>query len=325
MYIAKTIAGIEEIAAHELKGKVICQETIAYSRQRKDPRTVSTIYRAVEKFTFSSRAEIKERVRSVMKKFKKGQVYSIQCKRKGKHEFKSVDIISDVSFLFRDEGYSIDYKEYAKVIYIDIIDAVCIIGFLLRDNVCKRPYRVRHNNKSVNACLAAALIKISRVKKNESVLDPLCKDGIIPLEAKMAKIKRVYALDPNKNNVRNALINCKYAKTRIVPRCYEVNWIDTLFKRRSIDHIITNLFISKRDSEPEKFLREFFDQAQFVVKKGVTVIANKPEMVKGGVKGFSLVRERRVCIGEMVYSILQFKRATEQSARTRSKRFAHSF
>jgi len=308
MFIAKTINGLEDIAAKEVKGKIILPQTIAFSKPKKNPRAVNTIFELVKHTTFSSIQEITTAAESLTKKLKRKEIYDIRCSRKGEHPFKSVDVATEVGAMLREKGYIIDYKNSQKTIMIDIVNNHCILGILKQQEMCKRPYRVKYNNKSISACIAAALIMIANPKKTDSILDPLCKDGIIPVEAAMFKIKKIHALDPLKNNVRNALINCKYAKTKIVPQCYEINWLDTLFKKESIDHIITNILISKHDKEPEKIIKEFFHQAEFITKDAVTIITNKPELIKNTPTIFTLTEERKISVGEMQYTILKYKK-----------------
>jgi hypothetical protein len=307
-FIAKTIKGIEDITAAEVKGKIILPQTIEYAKEVKDPRTVTMIYELLDKITFSSIEDIAKKAEPVSKKLKKTIKYDILPIREGTHAFKGVDVAKEVGRVFRDQGYTIDYKEPQQTIIIDIIDNNILFGLLLHKDLAKRQHRIRHNNKSINACIAAALIKIAEVKKTEIILDPCCKDAIIPLEAAKQGIKEISAIDPLKNNVRNAVINCKYAKTTITPQCYELTWLDTLFKKQSITHLITNLLISKHDEEPEKNIKELFHQADFAVKKSIVIITNKPEIVKATPSTFSLQKEWTVSVGEMKYVILRYIR-----------------
>jgi 23S rRNA G2445 N2-methylase RlmL len=305
MYIAKTLEGLEETAAEELKGKKILQQRIAFTSKKRDPRTINTTYKLITSFTFPSLEKLVTKANALTKTIKKSGSYNIKCSRTGKQNFKSVDVIKEVGTLLREEGYTINYKQYKKTIYIDIINNTCFIGMLIKENLCKRQYRIKHNNKSINACIAAAMIKEAKIKKTETLLDPCCKDAIIPLEAHRLGIKKIYALDPVKNNVRNAMLNCRYAKTKIKPQCYEISWLDTLFKKASIDHVITNLPISKHDKEPEKFMKEFFHQTKFITKKTITIITTKPAIIKENTK-LKPIKEINITIGDMKYAILQF-------------------
>ncbi len=306
MYIAKTITGLEDISAEELKGKVILPQTVLFKKLKKDPRTVDTIYNLFKQFTFSSINDIASSIKDITKSLDKKTKYDIFCLRKGSHQFKSVDVAKEFGMTLRENGFKIYYKDPKKTIIIDIIDQNCLIGLLVKNNICKRPYRIKYNNRSISSCIAASLIKMANAKKKDVILDPLCKDAIIPLEAYKQGIANISAIDPLKNNIRNAVINCRYAKTKIIPQCYEINWLDTLFKKHSINHIITNMLISKRDEEPEKLIKEFFHQAEFVVKDSITIITNKPDLIKNVSSSFKLAKEIKVSVGEMYYTILKY-------------------
>ena len=218
MYIGKTISGLEDLAVKEVKGEIVLSQTVAFKKLIKNPRTINTVYELAEKSTFSSIADIVKASEKIEKMLKKKERYDIYCSRKGDHLFKSVDVIKEVGAMLREKGFSIDYKEPQKTIFIDIMNEHCLIGMLIQQDLGKRPYRVKYNNKSISACIAAAVVMVANPKKTDSILDPFCKDAIIPVEAHMLKIKKIHAIDPLKNNVRNAVINCKYAKTKIVPQ-----------------------------------------------------------------------------------------------------------
>ncbi len=312
MYIAKAIQGLEDIAADEVKGEVILPQTVLFKKQKKEYRTISVVYELMKRFTFSSSEDVVKEIASLNNKLEKKKRYQLVCSRKGDHPFKSMDIVKEAGMMLREKGLTVDYKDYEKTVYIDVIDNNCLIGILLKDNLCKRPYRIKHNNKSISACIAAALIKIAGAKKTDTILDPFCKDAIIPIEACKQKIKNVHAIDSLKNNIRNAAINCKFAKTNIMPKCYEINWLDTLFKKGSVNHIITNILLSKHDNEPEKLLKEFFHQADFVVKDAITIITNKPDLIKNDMRPFTNIMEKKVSVGEMNYAILKLVRNKSQ-------------
>ena len=308
MYIAKTMSGMEDIAAKEVKGKAILPQTVTFAKEKKDVRTINMTYELFNQITFASLNDIVKGTDKFIKELKKKEKYEIRCVRKGEHPFKSVDAATEVGTYLREKGIIIDYKEAKQAIIIDIIDNNCLFGVIKEKELCKRQYRVKYNNKSISSCIAAAVIMFANPKKTDVILDPLCKDGVIPVEAHMLGIKKIHAIDPIKNNVRNAVINCKYAKTKITPQCYEVTWLDTLFKKNDIDHIITNILLSKHDKEPEKFVKEFFHQAEFIVKEAVTIITNKPEIIKNNASPWKVKDEKNITVGEMYYTAIKFKK-----------------
>ena len=309
MFIAKTVEGLEEVAAKEVGGKRLMRRRVVCEKLRRGLKTVDVVYEVWKKFNFSDGSDVIKKVSALMGKLRKGKVYALACSREGDHSFKSVDVMMGVGAKWREQGYKIDYKKFDQVVMIDIDGDWCGVGKLVSDGLCKRPYRVKHNNRSVSSCIAAGVIKIAGVKKSESLLDPFCKDGVIPVEAWMMGIRKVHALDPIKNNVRNAAVNCQFAKTGIVPKCYEATWLDTLFKKGSVDHMVTNMCIGKYDEEPEKVVKELFHQADFVVKKAVTVITNREDMLRKAAGGWKVAYEGVVRVGGMVYQVVKFERS----------------
>jgi len=233
----------------------------------------------------------------------------VNCQREGKHAFKSVDVEQEVGKVLRAKGFETDYKKPKHVVYVDIVGDMCCIGILEKERLCRREYRVRINNQSINGCLAYAVVKIADIKRSDTVLDPLCKDGVIAIEAALSGAKKVYAFDVNKNNVRNALVNSKVAGVKIECKEHDLDWLDTLFKKGGIDKIVTNMFMARMAKDPERMVRDFFHQAEFVVKKDITLITNKVDVVKRfAMEKFVVVEERRVRRGDMAYSVLKVKK-----------------
>ncbi len=311
-YIAHTIQGIEEIAAKELKGMKILDKRIILNRKipPKNPRTINIIYSLIKKFKFNNIEEIKKEIEKI--NFKIKEPFKVECLREGQHDFKSVDIEKFAYYIITKKGCKLDYKNPSTTIFIDIFNDDCFLGYLIKDRICKRPYRVKINNQSINACLASSMIILSEPKKNELYLDPFCKDGVIPIEASHFKIKKIFALDQNKNSIRNAIINSKMAKlpkSKIEFKNLNIEWLETLFKKNSVDKIITNLFISKHDLEINKTIKEFFHQSSYILKKFIILITNKPEQVIENSKlYFNLTKEISIKIGEMHYKILKFEK-----------------
>ncbi|MEK6862277.1 MAG: THUMP domain-containing protein [Nanoarchaeota archaeon] len=309
MYVAYTVNGIEDIAEKEVGGKKIFPQRIKFSKQKKDYRSINKVIKILKIFTFNNLEDLLTQIDGII--FQLKGTFKVDCKREGSHNFRSIDIEINAGKIIIKKGFKVDLKKPSNIIFIDVFENNCMVGVLIKDRLCKRSYRLKINNKSINACLAYALLKISDVKKTESILDPFCKDGVIPIEAGLSKIKKVYSSDPIKNNIRNSLINSKLAKTRLKFENYDVSWLDTKFKRDSIDKIITNIFISRIDREPEKLIKEFFHQSHYVVKKTITLITNKPDMVKSNTdNNFILKSERKIQIGEMIYYILEFSKTT---------------
>ncbi len=137
-------------------------------------------------------------------------------------------------------------------------------------------------------------------------------DKKIDLDAKA----EIYAYDEKNNHIVSAKKNAKVAGINKAIRFSrtEVEWLDTKFDKQYIDKIVTRFFFSKKIDlkDSEKLLREFFYQAEFVLKKKGTIciLTNNPESLKAIAveKGFDLTGERSIAQGKIDFNVLLLKR-----------------
>ena len=306
MFVSVTINGIEDITSKEVKGKKILDRRVLFKKELKNYRSLDIVYKLIDKFEFSDFEDLIDKLTKI--KFKIKSPFKVECNREGQHNFKSVDIQKELNDFFTKKGYKLDYKNPKNIIYIDIINNNCVAGLLLKENLHKRDYRIKINNQSINACLAYALLKLSDYKKDDILVDPFCKDGVICIEAALLKGKKIYGLDENKNNIRNAKINAQLAKVKINFSICGIDWLSTKFKKNSVK-IITNLFICNRnEQEYTKILPEFFNQVDYILKDKIGIITTKPELVKQYANKLKLEHERKITIGGMIYYILILKK-----------------
>lgn len=306
MFICITINGVEDISAKEVKGKKILEKRVLFKKELKDYKSIDIVYKLIDKFEFSNFEDLIEKLIEI--KFKIKDSFKVECNREGVHNFKSVDVQKEINEFLIKKGYKLDYKNAKTVIYIDIFDNNCLVGYLIKGNLHKRFYRIKINNQSINACLAYILLKLSNYKKNDILVDPFCKDGVICIEAALLRGKKIYGFDENKNSIRNARINAQLAKVKINFSICGIDWLSTKFKKNSVK-IITNLFICNRnEQEYSKILPEFFNQVYYVLKDRIGIITTNPEFIKKYANKFRLENERNIIIGGMVYYILILKK-----------------
>src|SRR3989344_1215570 len=203
-FVAVTIKGLEAFAAQELrealKAKIEKPEIpgrVILSLKKPSPkikslRSVDTVYSLLTIFKFKTLDDIAENTKKIKFGFK--GTFAVHCKREGSHDFKANDAEARIGEIIFETGKKVDLKNPDNVVYVDILDDLCLIGFLIVANLCKREYRVRINSRSITGCLAHLVLKLAGVKKNSKVLDPFCKDGVIAIEASLLKCK-VYAFD----------------------------------------------------------------------------------------------------------------------------------
>lgn len=320
--IAVTLNGIEEVAIQELKeiaklkAKKITAGRILFETKNlkkiEQARTVTRLYWLLKHLKFKTEEDIYKEAEKLKYSIKKSFV--VRCYREGKHGFKSKDIEAKVGEIIFEKGYKVDLKNPETTVFLEIINDDCFIGILYKKDMQKRKYRIRHSSASLNACLAAALIKMAQCKKNSKVLDPFCKDGIIPIEAALQGIKNVQGFDESLNNVKNSRINAQLAKVKISFEKSEIDWLDTKLKKNSVDRIITNPPFPARHrnkAEIEKTTKELMHQAKYVLKKSgmLLLISQNTELIDKYVKtsGFSIKKEKKVILGNLIYKILALK------------------
>ena len=315
--IATTINGIEDIAVQEVKGllktgakKILPQRILIDKDSNKifKARSINCVYKLLKRFRFENLNDILKKINKINFSFIKKD-FRVRCNRTGNHKFGSLEIEKRVGGTIFKKGFKVNLKS-KEIIYVDIINKNCLVGILLKDNLCKRDYRVRINNQGLNACLASALLKIVGWKKNEGLLDPFCKDGAVLIEAALLGGKKIYGMD-SEFNLRSSKINAKMARAKITFYGEEIDWLDTRFKKNEIDKIITSIpFPSKRRNEKdvEKIYKEFLDQAKYVLKTKMLVISPKMELFEKCAIDFKIVEKREVNIKDLHYKILVLKK-----------------
>lgn len=312
-------------------------------------RSIIKAYKLIESFQFKDLEELLDKVKKI--KFPKiKSPFVVRCERIGNHNFNSIDIEKEVGdILNKNNKLKVDLKNPTTIVLIDIVNDNCFIGIDFTDiKLSKRYYRIRLSSNSLNSCLAYSLVRISGLKEKEILLDPFCKSGEITIEAvlyllnippqqknpdKLAftkllnykpknKIKNkklnIYAIDPSNNNLKSVEINSKIAgiNKNIKFARYDIEWLDTKFKKNTIDKIITfpqyptNNFPVK---EVEKIYKELFYQAEFILKPKatITILTPIPELIEkyASLNKFKKLKEVKIKYINQSYSILLFQKA----------------
>lgn len=235
--------------------------------------------------------------------------FKVECTREGSHDFKSVDAESKAAELLlkKGEGKKIAMKDYDIIFFIYISGGKCWFGVDFAGfELNKRPYKIFLHPNSLRGTIAYALIRESGFEKDEALLDPFSRDGVIIIEAalhassfplnyykkeKFAFLKlnlvdpdklfggidkkiikkskaKIYSFDYMFKNVDSSRKNAKIAGVdkQINFSRVELEWLDIKFKKETVDRIVTNLPSSK-NANLDKIYNEFFYQAEFILKK----------------------------------------------------------
>ncbi len=300
MKIASCIRGFEDIAAKEVNGKKITESRVVFSGRIKNFRTVDNICELYNHIIFNNHEDLI----SEINKYKINKNIRVLCKREGIHNFKSVDITKAASAKLRNIGYKIDFKQYKDTLYIDIINNDCFIGKLIKEKLCKRSYRVKLLPGTINACLAASLLKLIGLKKHNIFLDPMCRDGIFSIEASYITNK-VYCFGIDTYAAR---INAKIGKRKIRFGNYDLDWLTTKFDENSIDKIATFLpSTSKKRKNIRNFYRKFFHNIEHVLKGKLAIVSHKEENLQDHTK-LKLIEKREVMQGNAKHIVSIFEK-----------------
>ncbi len=306
MRIAATLIGLENILKKEVKGKIICPGRVLFNKGNLKSSLI--IYDYIASFKFKDEKEIYNEVNKI--NFKINKSFRVDCSRKGDHKFSSQDIRQNIGELIYNKGNKVELKNPGTIVYIDIINNFCIVG--LNPKKLKRDYKVRVSNDSMNACLAYSLLKTAKFNKDKLLLDPFCSDGTLLIEAGLMGGKKLYGLA---QDIKNASINSKIAKVKLNLSNKELNWLDTIFKKNSVDLIISKPIYpskTKNINFVDKIIKELFHQAEYILKKNglMLLISPKTELLEKYAKEykFRFKEELNVFIGGINYKVLSFKR-----------------
>jgi len=301
-------------------------------------RSLIKVYLLEQEFKFNKYDEIFD----TFKEIKIKGAFKVKCNREGEHDFNSLDVEKQLGEIIFEQGHKVNLKEPETIVFVDIADNNCFIGYdLYEPELCKRDYKLKSSSFSLNSCFGYCLIRLSEWNEKEVLLDPYCKDGVIVIEAALfgkkvpvgyfrkdelrfnfdfekedKKIKRIKmditGSDPLLHNIKNCEINSKLAdvKKDINLSRNDIDWLDTKFKEKNVDKVITFLPSStKRTSEKEltKFYKEFFYQLEYIIKdEGKMILAlNKDDLILKSLEHFKVSETRDVWVGGLKFKVLE--------------------
>ena len=239
--------------------------------------------------------------------------FRVECLREGKHDFNSIDVETKTAefVLKASKNRKVDMKGYEIIFFVYIVDNKCYFGIDFAGfELNKRAYKIFLHSNSLRGTVAYSLIRESGFRKDDTMLDPFSRDGVIAIEAalyasgfplnyykkdRFAFLKLKIGVDFDKF-FRNADKKIKKTKTNICSYDHlfkyvdyskknakiagidkqvnfsrtELEWLDIKFKKNSVDRIITNPVTSK-NANLDKIYNEFFYQAEYILKNNGTI------------------------------------------------------
>ncbi len=246
--------------------------------------------------------------------------FKVECTRLGIHDFKSIDAEAKAGAIIikklNKKNIKIDTKDYEIIFSIYIVNNVCYFGVDFAGfELNKRDYKIFLHPNSLRGTIAYVLVRESGFKKNDVMLDPFSRDGVIAVEAalyasefplnyykkdKFAFLKLTLGIDFEKffknidKKVKKTKANIysydhlfkyvdysrKNAKIAGIDKLInfsrvELEWLDIKFKKESIDGIVTSPPLSK-NANLDKIYNEFFYQCEYILsKKGVISLVSR--------------------------------------------------
>ncbi|MBI2541741.1 hypothetical protein HYV80_03470 [Candidatus Woesearchaeota archaeon] len=112
--------------------------------------------------------------------------FKVECTRIGQHDFKSVDAETKAAeiLLKKYTGKKIGIKSQDILFFALIVNNKCYFGVDFAGfELNKRAYKIFLHPNSLRGTIAYALVRESGFKKNETVLDPFSRDGVVVIES----------------------------------------------------------------------------------------------------------------------------------------------
>jgi len=234
------------------------------------------------------------------------------------------------------KNYDISFKLFTENLISYL--AIDLIGFILT----KRDYKLNFGSTSINSIVpnyCFYLLELDKAKVKYSLIDPCSGFGDVIIESVLfnprtqnhfkkrfdLSIKKLfnfkienYNIEKSKNNfysiVQNNKIfklqkeNIAYSSTSIKLSQFEIDWLDVKFKEEQIDYLITHIPEIHDEKEREKFLKEFFYQIEFMIKKKYCVISKKEiDLIYFKKNKLKIKINEKIFIGNQKYIIYVFK------------------
>lgn len=250
--------------------------------------------------------------------------FAVESERVGEgHEYTSMDIASVVGesvikVVKARRGWAPEVRLNSPhvIIYAEVNERDFLLGITVTGerSLHIRRYRVYNHPAALKPTLAYAMLRLSGARDGDSILDPMCGGGTIPLEAALLfESSKIYCMDKVPRHVRGARLNAITARVegRIEFIVGDATRLTEFFEESSIDRIVTNPPYGIRLGSPgsvRAVYKGFLKEAGKVLAEAgtLTLITTESEFVKRFSKGLGLrvTHERSVKHGDLWASIL---------------------
>ncbi len=297
MYLITTVPNLEDVAIKEVEeiggeGRKIWNGKIIAEVKNKEKEilkllSINHVAKIIKSFNFSSLEEIKResKVELPIKGTFKVEVSKVNCK------VHSIDIARIIGKNLEEVNKNLiaDLKNPEHIVRVDVIKNLLILSVqLTKTPLYRRGYRKYKHPKSINPIIAHGMVKISSFSSNNSLLDPFCGVGTIPIEAYLvSKSNKIYGSDKNPNFIEKAKKNCSIANAKVEFFVSDVR--EVINKVKEVDFIITNPPYGKEWKERNLFTlyKDSFKVFKEIAKK-IFVITIRERWVRKLCKEFNL-------------------------------------
>ena len=307
--IFQTINGMEAYSG--IQGESLGFGVILSLQEPQPIRTALAWYSYLTHFTFTSQADLLSKLRK--KNIRLEGSFSVRCTHYGENKIGKT-IEGEIGAVLENEKNRVNLKNPDSSIHAFLINTTFVLGKLAGEK--KEDYLVKRDNSSLTPPFAAALLNLAAYNpKKHLLLNPLCKDGVIAIEAFLLGGKNIKAFD-NEHAIRNSRINAKIARVSVNAfTIMNLDWSTTKFEQHSADRIISALpSISKRKKESRIKLvyDEFCTSCFYLLKEdglGCTVTHKKEPLLSLLQRKFDITLVKEITRGKQPYVIIAFKRS----------------
>ena len=296
---SETINGLEEC----LKGKVIGPGLVLFDKRANPERCMHSLYEYITHFRCKTKKDLLEKLEKKRVKIKGS--YAVRCKSYARISSKTLE--RDVGAVLKNNKNKVDFSNPSNKIFVYLFKDSFLIGRLLWEK--EKSYLLKSNPGSITPTLASCVLKYLDYSPKEVLVNPLCKDGVIGIEAKLLMGREVMCFD-KLSNIRNARVNAKLAGVdaeifSVIP----LDWVDTKLDKSIADKIISvlpSISKTKRENHVKSLYEEFIHSCEHLIKPtgSICVIVSKPELFLDMMK-FKLIKQKK--IGKQPHSMLIFK------------------
>tara|TARA_Y100000310_G_C20643566_1_gene795307 strand:- start:878 stop:1789 length:912 start_codon:yes stop_codon:yes gene_type:complete len=296
----ETINGLEEC----VKGKALGPGLVLFDKKVNPDRCMYSLYEYVTHFKYKTKKDLLEKLKKKEVKIKGS--YAVRCNSFVK--IKSKVIEKDVGAVLKSKDNHVDFSSPSNQIFVYLFEDTFLMGKLIWEK--EKSYLLKANHGSITPVLASCVLRYIGYTSKDVLVNPLCKDGVIGIEAKLLGGGEVICFD-KMSNVKSARVNAKLAGVDAgIFEVVSLDWVDTKLGESIADKIVSIIpSVSKRKREKyvKLFYEEFITSCEHLVKSDgeVCVIVSKPELFLDMVK-FKLIKRKDISIGKQTYSILHF-------------------